>query len=373
MEQTISINNAAKDSWAEKMADSILINYPKSEWKWHYEHGLVVNAISQVEGERFQTLAYQWADHFVDAEGKICTYRKEEFNLDQVCPGRLLLSVYQKTGEERYAKAMQLLKQQLKEQPRTSEGGLWHKLIYPHQMWLDGIYMADVFNAGYIATFLHGEGFEEVTRQFKLIDQHARDPQTGLLYHGWDESKSQKWADPATGCSPHFWGRAMGWYVMALVDVLEILSPSHEDYERMLQILRRTAEALVRYQDGISGLWYQVVNLAGKTGNYLESSVSAMLAYGFAKAVRNGWLPSDYSSSARRAYHGLLEHMIRLDAQGNITLENTCKVAGLGGEPYRDGSYEYYVNEPVGSNDFKGAGPFILASLEIAKEAKQAE
>jgi unsaturated rhamnogalacturonyl hydrolase len=347
------------------MADSVLQNYPSERWKWHYEHGLVIKAIASIGETRFQNIDKAWLDHFVTADGAIHTYRMGEFNLDQINPGKLLFPVYSRTCDERYAAAIQLLRNQLRDQPRTSSGGYWHKKIYPHQMWLDGVYMAEPFMAEYAVTFNEPELFDDITRQFILMENGVRDPQTGLLYHAWDESKTQKWARPDTGRSPNFWGRAMGWYVMALVDVLELLPAAHPNQPALIAILEHLAAALTRFQDPLSGLWYQVVDLSERSGNYRESSVSAMLAYGFAKAVRHGWLPAEYLSAARRAYRGLLENMIRVDARGALTLEGTCSVAGLGGRPYRDGSYEYYVSEPVAANDFKGVGPFILAALEM--------
>src|SRR5512133_1132352 len=356
------------NSWAARMADSVLQNYPPSQWKWHYEHGLVIKAISSIGQTRFENIDQTWLDHFLNEIGEIRTYRVGEFNLDQINPGKLLFPVYRRTCDERYAAAIRLLRDQLRDQPRTSSGGYWHKKIYPQQMWLDGVYMAEPFMAEYAVTFNEPELFDDITRQFILMENRARDPQTGLLYHAWDESKAQKWARPDTGCSSNFWGRAMGWYVMALVDVLELLPAEHPNQPALIAILERLAAALIRFQDPLSGLWYQVVDLSERPGNYRESSVSAMLAYGFAKAVRKGWLPAEYLSAARRAYRGLLENMIRVDARGALTLEGTCSVAGLGGKPYRDGSYEYYVSEPVAANDFKGVGPFILAALEMERE-----
>lgn len=358
----------AATSWAIRMADSVLRNYPPSRWKWHYEHGLVIRAIAAIGESRFQDVEKAWVDHFVTPEGDIRTYRVGEYNLDQINPGKLLFPVYRRTGDERYAAAIKLLRQQLQSQPRTFSGGYWHKQIYPYQMWLDGVYMAEPFQAECAVTFNEPELFDDITHQFILMENKARDPRTGLLYHAWDESKAQKWANKETGCSPHFWGRAMGWYVMALVDVLELLPAEHPRRPDLLAILSRLSAALTRHQDPRSGLWYQIVDLPERPGNYRESSVSAMLAYGFAKAARNGWLPAEYLAVARRAYHGLLENMIRVDARGLLTLEGTCSVAGLGGEPYRDGSFDYYIHEPVAANDFKGVGPFILAALEMEKE-----
>lgn len=355
------------ESWAIRLADSILQKYPESKWKWHYEHGLFVMAVASIDSPIYQGFVQNWVDHFINSDGKIISYQLQEFNLDQICPGRLLFPIFQRTADDRYAKALHLLKLQLEQQPRTSEGGYWHKKIYPNQMWLDGLYMAEPFNAQYASMFNSPSDFDDITKQFFLMERHARDPKTGLLYHGWDEQKSQKWADPTTGCSPHFWGRAIGWFVMAIVDVLDCLPTSYPDYCAMVSMLERLAQAILRHQDAATGLWYQIVDLPDRPGNYLESSVSAMLTYGFAKAVRKGWLATEYLSSARRAYNGLLEKMIKMDSTGMLTLENTCSVAGLGGEPYRDGSFEYYTREPIAVNDFKGVGPFILAGLEIEK------
>lgn len=357
------------NSWAIRMADSVLQSYLPSKWEWHYEHGLFVKAIlelSLVTGEsHYGKFVRDWVDHFVTPEGCIRTYRISEFSLDQINPGKLLFPLYRQIGDERYSRAIELLVDQLRQQPRTESGGFWHKKIYPYQIWLDGLYMATPFYAEYALTFGKLAIFDDVTRQFILIEQRTRDPKTGLLYHAWDESLQQKWADPETGCSPHFWGRAMGWYAMALVDVLDLLPGTYTNRPVLVEILQRLSHALVRFQDLATGLWYQIVDLPDHSGNYLESSISAMLVYAFTKAVRRGYLPPDYLSVARRAYRGLLENMIKMDARGRLTLDGTCIVAGLGGTPYRDGSFEYYTSEKTNANDFKGVGPFILAALEI--------
>jgi unsaturated rhamnogalacturonyl hydrolase len=356
-------------SWATRMAVSVLPNYSSDKWMWQYEHGLFVKALAEIDAvtgqDNFEGFVHNWANHFVTPQGDIRTYRIDEFNLDLVNPGRLLFPLYRRTGEERYAKAIQLLRSQLKQQPRTESGGFWHKKIYPFQMWLDGLYMACPFYAEYALTFNELDLLADVVNQFKLIEHHARDPKTGLLYHAWDESKGQKWANPETGCSPHFWGRAMGWYAMALVDVLDILPTTHADYPVLVQILLRLAHALLQVQDPVTGLWYQIVDLPHRPGNYRETSVSAMLAYAFAKGGRKGYLSPDYQLAAQRAYRGLLENMVKVDKRGILTLEGICSVGGLGGDPYRDGSFEYYMSEPIATNDFKGVGPFILAALEM--------
>ena len=357
------------NTWSVRMVESTLQRYTLNDALWHYEHGLQVMAIqkaAEATGEsRYMRFVSNWIDTFVQADGGIRTYRVDEYNLDQVNAGKLLFGALERTGDERYRKALDLLRKQMRTQPRTKSKGFWHKKIYPFQMWLDGIYMAGPFLAEYAHRFNEPSTFDDVIHQILLIEEHTRDEQSGLLYHAWDESKEQQWADPITGLSPHFWGRAVGWFVMALVDVLDHLPQNQAQRPELVAILNRTAQALVKVQDETAGLWYQILNLPERAGNYLEASASAMFVYAFAKGVRNGYLPQDYLSAARRGYHGLLQNLIKVDSQGLLTLEGVCSVAGLGGEPYRDGSFEYYVNEKVTPNDPKGVGPFILAALEM--------
>jgi unsaturated rhamnogalacturonyl hydrolase len=351
------------------MAESTLKRYALRDALWHYEHGLLVMAIDKVGkvmGEtRFTRFVLNWADKFVQADGDIRTYCIDDFNLDQINPGKVLFQSYQQTGEERYRQALDLLHEQLKKQPRTNSGGFWHKKIYPNQMWLDGIYMACPFLAEYAHCFDEPSLFEDIVHQFLLIEAHTRDSKSGLLYHAWDESRGQQWADPVTGHSPHFWGRAVGWFVMALVDVLDHLPREQAHRQELIGMLDNTAQALLRVQDEKTGLWYQILDLANRPGNYHEASASAMFVYAFAKGVREGYLPQEYLSAARRGYNGLLRNLIKIDSDGLLILEGVCSVAGLGGEPYRDGSFEYYISEGIVPNDPKGVGPFILAALEM--------
>jgi unsaturated rhamnogalacturonyl hydrolase len=276
-----------------------------------------------------------------------------------------LFFLYATTGDERYKKAAFHLREQLQTHPRTSQGGFWHKQIYPHQMWLDGIYMACPFYAEFAKQFDEPEGFDDVAHQVMLIEKHTRDPKTGLLYHGWDESKSQKWADPETGCSPCFWGRAVGWYAMAIPDVLDHLPEDHPQRERLTTIFETTVAAVAGVQDASSGAWYQVLDQGDRPGNYLEASASCMFVYAIAKGVRKGLLGEEYIAVARRGYEGILRQFVTVDEQGLVNLDGICAVAGLGGSPYRDGSFEYYVGEKVIANEYKGVGPFIMASIEM--------
>ena len=342
--------------------------------KWTYELGIMLKGLEGVwyatgDGRYFRHIQEQ-LDHWVQPDGTIRTYRPEEYNIDHVLLGRNLLTLYKVTGQEKYRKAAASLREQLKTHPRTKEGGFWHKKIYPHQMWLDGLYMGEPFYAEYAATFNEPEAFDDIARQFVLMERHARDAQTGLLYHAWDESREQRWADKTTGRSPHVWGRAMGWYAMALVDTLEHFPAEHPQRAELVAILNRLASAVAKYQEPKSGLWWQVVDRGGQKGNYLEASASAMFVYALAKGVRQGHLPASYVKVAEKAYQGILREFIRPVSAAQVNLEGTVSVAGLGGNPYRDGSYEYYLSEKVVTNDPKGVGAFLKASVEMEQAAK---
>lgn len=342
--------------------------------KWTYDLGVVLKGLEGVwyatgDGRYFRHIQEN-LDHWVQPDGTIRTYKPDEYNIDHVLLGRNLLTLYKVTGQEKYRKAASLLREQLRTHPRTSEGGFWHKKIYPHQMWLDGLYMGEPFYAEYAATFNEPEAFADIAKQFILAERHTRDAKTGLLYHGWDESREQRWADKTTGRSPNVWGRAMGWYAMALVDTIEHFPKEHAQRGELIAILNRLAAAVAKYQEPKSGLWYQVVDRGGERGNYLEASASAMFVYSLAKGVRNGYLPASYSKVAEKAYKGMVREFIKPVSNEQVNLDGTVSVAGLGGNPYRDGSYEYYLSEKVITNDPKGVGAFIKASVEMELAAK---
>src|SRR6267142_4041922 len=306
--------------------------------KWTYDHGVVLKGIEGVwhaTGDRkYFDYIKQSMDHYVNADGTIRTYNLDDYNLDNINNGRILLLLYKVTRQEKYMKAAALLRKQLETQPRTSDGGFWHKKIYPSQMWLDGLYMAEPFYAEYAAAFHEESAFDDIAKQFILMELHSRDPRTGLLYHGWDESKKQRWADPANGHSPNFWGRAMGWYAMALVDTLDSFPQDHPQRAELIAMLNRLAKAVEKYQEPRSGLWYQVLDKGQEKGNYLEASASCMFVYALAKGVRNGYLPSAYLGVAQKGYKGIVDRFVTTDASGQVNLEGTVSVAGLGGNPY---------------------------------------
>lgn len=363
--------DARCDPWSIRMANSCIQWHPILSEQWSYESGVVLKGIEQVwfDTGDWKYLAYirRNINQFVMPDGSIYTYRLEDYNLDQINTGKLLFSLYRETGDERYRRALQLLMRQLVTQPRTSEGGFWHKKIYPFQVWLDSVYMAAPFCAQYAHYFDEPAGFDTAAHQILLIERHARDTKTGLFYHGWDESRMQKWANVRTGCSPHFWGRAMGWYAMAIVDVLEFLPASHQARDRIITILERMIASLIVVQDRTTGLWYQILDRGGWKGNYTEGSASCMFVYAIAKGIRNRSLDSQSLEAAQKGFAGIIENLVDVDAYGRVNLKQICQVAGLGGEQQRDGSYEYYLSEPVVANDRKGVGAFILASSEMQR------
>jgi unsaturated rhamnogalacturonyl hydrolase len=375
--------NAQSPSWSERMAATVMklwkdswSNDPSRPERWSYEQGVALKGMESVwvntgNGKYF-TYIQQSLDRFVNDDGTIKTYKLDEYNLDNINEGKLLLTLYRVTEKEKYKKAADLLREQLKTHPRTHEGGFWHKKIYPYQMWLDGLYMGEPFYAEYAAIFHEDAAFDDIANQFIWMEAHTRDPKTGLLYHGWDESKQQRWANPQTGLSPNFWARAIGWYAMALVDTLDYFPQDHPKRAALIAILNRLAFAIEKYQDRSTGLWYQVLDKQNEKGNYFEASAACMFVYALAKGVRHGYLPDSYLAVAQKGYEGILKRFIKKDASGQLNLEGTVGGAGLGGNPYRDGSYQYYINEKIVTNDPKGIGAFLLASSEIDMNANRA-
>lgn len=342
--------------------------------KWRYDQGVILKGMEGLwqatgDGKWFHYIQKSM-DFYVADDGSIKGYRHDEYNIDHINNGKLLLMLYQVTGKDKYRKAAARLRDQLRTHPRTAEGGFWHKKIYTQQMWLDGLYMGQPFYAEYAKLFHEDTAFNDIARQFILMEHHARDPKTGLLYHGWDASRQQKWADKQTGLSPNFWGRALGWYGMALVDVLDYFPEHHHGRDSIQGILKRFAEAVVRVQDPATGLWYDVPDKSHEPRNYYEASASSMLVYTLAKAVRKGYLPSSYIYNARKGFEGVVNRFIKTE-DDHTNLHGTVSVSGLGGNPYRDGSFDYYMSEPVVVNDPKGIGAFINAANEMALSQTQ--
>ena len=361
---------------SQQVAATVLKIWPDtvpigSQTKWSYDMGVVLKGFEGIwmntgDISYFNSIQKK-IDFFVKDDGSIRNYELDEYNLDHVNNGKLVLLLYRVLGREKYKKAADLLRSQLKTHPRTKEGGFWHKKIYTNQMWLDGLYMGGPFYAEYAMLF-EGSAFDDVANQFIWMEKHARDVKTGLLYHAWDESKEQKWANKETGTSPHFWARAMGWYADALVDALDYFPADHPKRHSLIDILNRLVNAVEKQQDKTTGLWYDVMNYngPGKEKNYFEASASCQFTYAIAKGVRKGYLPTSKIAIAKKGYDGIIKRFIKVE-NGQTNLYGTVKVSGLGGTPYRDGSFEYYMSEPVIVNDPKGVGAFLLASTEMEK------
>ena len=397
-------------------AAAVMSRRPADGYRWRYEDGLVLLAIREAGLRKARPdlvdFSRRAVERLVSPDGSIEGYRRDEYNLDQVNPGKLLFDLRDRSGDQRYAKAIAALAGQLRTQPRTPSGGFWHKGIYPNQMWLDGLYMAAPFylrlclggeaDAGAPAAAVARDGAGaaaafgrpgDVVRQFGLAEAHCLDHSTGLLRHAWDEARLQPWADPETGRSPHAWGRAMGWFAMALVDCLCLARDACVGYAdgvgraggpagpdgtgpdagtdtaaletSLAGMLRRLAEAVSHNVDQSTGLAWQVMDRPGDEGNYLECSASCMFVYAFAKGAALGVLEPRFLEAARKAWGSIRERFVAAGEDGLLSLGGICQVAGLGGQPYRDGSYRYYLSEPVVRDDYKGLGPFILAALEM--------
>ncbi len=375
----VSLSNAVvsqEKPLSQQVAATVLKIWPDtipvgSQTKWSYDMGVVLKGFEGIwmntgDVSYFNSIQKK-IDFFVKDDGSIRNYELDEYNLDHVNNGKLVLLLYRVLGREKYKKAADLLRSQLKTHPRTKEGGFWHKKIYTNQMWLDGLYMGGPFYAEYAMLF-EGSAFDDIANQFTWMENHARDAKTGLLYHAWDESKEQKWANKETGASPLFWARAMGWYADAIVDALDYFPADHPKRQALIDILNRLINAIEKQQDKTTGLWYDVMNYngPGKEKNYFEASASCQFTYAIAKGVRKGYLPAAKLAIAKRSYAGIVKQFIKVE-NGQTNLHGTVKVSGLGGNPYRDGSFEYYMSEPVIVNDPKGIGAFLLASTEMEK------
>ena len=341
--------------------------------KWNYTTGLELKAMLDVWESRgcsddaLYAYVESWYDRIIDEDGNILTYDIKKYNIDHICPGRTLFQLYAHSGKAKYKKAMDLLMRQLQEHPRTSEGGFWHKKVYPSQMWLDGLYMAQPFYARYTAEFVEKERqeecFRDIINNFEVVARHTYDPATRLYRHAWDESRGMFWADKESGQSAHAWGRALGWYCMALVDALEWIPEDMEGRDRLVSLLRGIYEVLPEYADSESGMWYQVLDCPGREGNYVEATCSAMFVYAALKGSRLGLL--DKAGWAAEHYGKLVRCFVTTAPEGWLDLRECCAVAGLGGKQNRAGDYTYYINEQKCDNDPKGVGPFIWASLEM--------
>ena len=393
----------AQEPLSEMMVRSEIARCPEASYldgregtlKWNYTTGLELQAMLEMavnkpasagrpardfrdesrkgfkaaggSGESYSPVSYvnAWYDAIISEDGTIGGgYDAAKCNIDHICPGRTLLNLRKVCPKAKYDKAIENIFAQLQGMPRTEAGAFWHKKIYPSQVWLDGLYMAEPFYAQYAAETGRTELFDDIALQFKVAWEKTYDPETGLPRHAWDESREMFWCDPETGQSAHSWGRATGWYAMALTDVLDFFPADHPGRQALLDILQQLLNTLPRYADPKTGMWYQVLDAPGREGNYVEATCSAMFTYVYLKSARKGWLPDGTGIIPEQLYKRLVEAFIRTNEDGTISLVDCCAVAGLGGKQNRSGTYDYYIHETITENDPKGIGPFIWASLE---------
>ncbi len=335
--------------------------------KWDYSASTELLGMLKVadayDDAELKAYVKQWADTMVLANGDIVGYSKDKYNIDHLCPGKLLLRLYNQTGDAKYLTAAGHLMEQYEGHPRTAEGGLWHKKVYPHQMWLDGLYMGAPFIAEY-GQVANMDVAADVARQFIVVGRHTYDDSTRLYRHAWDESKSMFWADTATGRSRHAWGRANGWYMMGMVDALEFIPEGTQGRDSVISILANLAKAVLDYRDPKTGMWFQVLDSPKRDGNYVEATCSAMFIYSMLKAARLGYVSPEFRDVAEEAFAQYVRTFVKFDG-GLVSISSCCAVAGLGGKDMRDGSFDYYISEPVRDNDPKAVGPFLLACCEL--------
>ena len=343
--------------------------------KWNYIDGCMITAclsLYKTTGDKkYLDFSKEFMDYFVKEGGVIETYDPKEYNLDNVNQGKNLFTLYDLTGDQKYRDAIETIYGQLLTHPRTKEGNFWHKDIYPWQVWLDGTYMAQPFYMEYETRFNKMKNCIDSYKQFMNVRKYMRDPKTSLYYHGYDESRQMYWADPVTGCSPNFWLRAMGWFLVAMVDVLERMDEQmYNEYREIQAMLKEAVEAMLPWQDESTGMFWQVIDKPGIEGNYLEASGTALFAYAVLKGVRLGLLPKRMAVYGEKAFYGDCDKYLSKNPDGSLQLDGICLVAGLGGKDHRDGSLEYYFSEPIVCNDAKGVGPLLLAYTEIIQQQK---
>lgn len=368
--------------WAITIANSEIKHNPElwqadfvKKPKWDYTQGLVANSMTRLFKATKDSTYFKYVkvfgDFFINEKGDIKTYVVDKYNIDPLNGGKFLFDMYYFTKDEKYLKAIKLLRTQFDTHPRTQVGVFWHKEVYPSQVWLDGLYMGAPFYGQCVKELKEPKAnFDDVAKQLVIGDKVTLDARTGLNYHAWDEAKTQPWADPNTGLSPNFWGRSMGWYMMAMVDVLDFLPKNHPDRKQIIANLNRLTKALASFQDPATCMWFQVTDQPKREGNYVESSCSAMYIYTIAKGLNKKYLGEEFRPLVNKAFCGFIANAIQKNEDGTTSITKACSVAGLGGKPYRSGTFEYYISEPIRNDDPKVIGPFIMACIEMSKLCK---
>lgn len=363
--------------WSERTALTILNKYPQA-WqldgnekpKWDYKMGFVLSGFEKLNqktnDKKYLNYIKEYVDGMIDSTGNIKKYDIKEYNIDYLNPGKLLFNLYEITKDSRYLQIIGKLRNQLETQPRTASGGFWHKQIYPNQMWIDGLYMAEPFYTQFTVKYEKGKSLDDIARQFELVHNHIVDKKTGLVYHAWDESKEIAWADKQTGTSPTIWGRGIGWYMVALVETLDYFPKSHPKYKVLVEYLNQISKNVNQYKSE-SGLWYQVADKPELFGNYVEPSASGMIIYAFAKGANKGYLAGSYKSTAKKSFDSFVKEFVKVDKKGEVNILNVSSNVGLGGKPFRDGTNQYYLTAKPKENGAIGIGAFLLATIELEK------
>lgn len=338
---------------------------------WNYIDGCMMTSLYNIYrltgNKKYLDFVDEFIDYYVFDDGTIRGYEMSTYNVDNINEGRVLFDLYKETGKFKYKKAINLLYSQLQSQPRTELGNFWHKKIYPNQVWLDGLYMAQVFYTRYETVFNRGRNYGDIVKQFRNVYEHMYDNEKKLYYHGWDVSKQAFWSDGETGLSKSFWLRSIGWYTVGLVDAISYFDTSRPNLKaELITIFRKTIEGLEQYIDPEKHMFWQVVDKKGREGNYVETSGSAMIAYAMMKGARLGFVDRRFAAVGEKIFNGICREYLT-ETDGELNLGGICLMAGLGPEsnPARDGTYEYYISEPVVENDAKGTGPFVMAYTEI--------
>ncbi|RUS47903.1 glycoside hydrolase family 105 protein [Cohnella sp. AR92] len=355
--------------WAEKACEALMAKFEPEQLppdRFHYHQGVFLSGMEKTWRLTGKSSYYEyikrWVDSQIEPDGRIKKYNPDE--LDDIQPGVLLFNLYEQTGDERYRQALHTLVPLLKSWPTNPSGGIWHKGRYPNQMWLDGLYMAGPIAVMYGKTFGESDYFDRMAFQAILMEKRTKDPVTGLLYHGWDETREAAWADPASGLAPEFWGRAIGWYPVALLEMFEYMPGDHPDKAKLVEILQNLLAALPKFQDEATGLWYQVVDKGDRPGNWLENSCTALYVHAIAKAVRFGYLDPEYMNVAWKGYQGVID-TLKFDENGYVVIGQICIGTGIG-------DYAHYIARPTSENDLHGVGAFILMCVEMSL-AKRAD
>ena len=352
---------------AQAVADCLMKREGLLHQKWSYDYGVVWRGMEMLYSltgdERYFAYIRDALDGMIGEDGTPAGYELEAYNLDYLCIGRQLIWLFQQTGREKFKMAADRLRSQLNGQPRTSDGGFWHKKVYPWQMWLDGQHMAIPFYIQYEMAFgPHEAALDDAAHQLLLAYRHTLNPTTGLPCHGWDEKRQQVWADPETGRAAHAWGRAMGWYMLALADSLEMLPKENRHYGEVLDIFQALSQNLLAIRE--EDVWLQVLDQPGRLGNYAESSGSCLICYALLKGARLGLLPCEYGQEAQRSFESIQRHFLGQMKNGEYFIAKCCQGAGLGGSGGRDGSFDYYISENVNSHDLKATGAYLQAACE---------